>query len=109
MRTIREGLCRNFCPYYKPSKNEELACLGFAVIERLIGKGWSISFDVRDNGFEERTQTALLEVLCAACPFFENDCDFVTGSGYRPCGGFTLLVRLLDEKVVHIDDIKNII
>ena len=45
MTTIREELCRNFCPYYKPSKDEELACLGFSVIERLIGKGWAISFD----------------------------------------------------------------
>ena len=80
MTTIREGLCRNFCPYYKPSKDEELACLGFTVIERLIGKGWAISFDTRDKGFEERTKKVLLEVLCAACPFFENDCDFVTGS-----------------------------
>jgi hypothetical protein len=109
MTTIREGLCRNFCPYYKPVKDEELACLGFTVIERLIEKGWEISFDTCDKGFEERTQKALLAVLCAACPFFESDCDFVTGSSHPPCGGFTLLGRLLDKKVIHIDDIKNII
>ena len=109
MTTIREELCRNFCPYYKPSKDEELACLGFAVIERLIGKGLAISFDTQDKGFEERTKKVLLEALCAACPFFENDCDFVTGSSHSPCGGFTLLGLLLDKKVIHIDDIKNII
>jgi hypothetical protein len=109
MTTIREGLCRNFCPYYKPSKDEELACLGFTVIERLIGKGCAISFDTHDNGFQERTKKMLLEVLCSACPFFANDCDFVTGSSHSPCGGFSLLCCLLDRKVIHIDDIKNII
>ncbi len=107
--TIREELCRNFCPYYKPSKDEELACLGFTVIERLIGKGWTIPFDTPDHGCEERTKGMLLEVLCTACPFFENDCDFVTGSSHSPCGGFTLLGCLLDRQVIHIDDIKNII
>ena len=56
MTTIREGLCRNFCPYYKPSKDEELACLGFTVIERLIGKGWTIPFDTPDNGCEDKNQ-----------------------------------------------------
>ena len=109
MTTLREGLCRNFCPYYKPSKDEELACLGFAVIERLIGKGWKIPFDTPDKGCEERTKRVLLEVLCTACPFFENDCDFVTGSRHPPCGGFTLLILLLEKKFIHIDDIKNII
>jgi len=109
MTTIREELCRNFCPDYKPSKDEELACLGFTVIERLIGKGCAISFDTHDKAFEERTKKVLLEVLCAACPFFENDCDFVTGTSHSPCGGFTLLGRLLGKKVIHIDDIKNII
>jgi len=109
MTTLREKLCRNFCPYYKPSQDEELACLGFTVIEKLIGRGRAISFDAQDKGFEERTQKTLLEVLCAACPFFENDCDFVTGSSHSSCGGFTLLGRLLDKKVIHIDDIKNII
>jgi hypothetical protein len=109
MTTIREKLCRNFCPYYKPLKDEELACLGFTVVERLSGKGWAISFDTHDKGFEEQTKKVLLEALCAACPFFENDCDFVTGSSNSPCGGFTLLGLLLDKKVIHIDDIKNII
>jgi len=109
MTTIREELCRNFCPYYKPSQDEELTCLGFAVIERLIGKGLKIPFDTPDIVCEERTIKVLLEVLCTACPFFENDCDFVTKSSQSSCGGFILLGRLLDKKVIHIDDIKNII
>jgi hypothetical protein len=109
MTTLREKLCHNFCPYYKASRDEELACLGFTVIERLIGKGWTLPFATPDKGFQESTKKALLEALCAACPFFERDCDFVTGAGRPPCGGFTLLGRLLDKKEIHIDDIKNII
>jgi hypothetical protein len=109
MTALREKLCRNFCPYYKVSKNEELACLGFTVTETLIGKGWKIPFAAPDKGYRERTKKVLLEVLCAACPFFESDCDFVLGASRTSCGGFTLLGHLLERKIIHIDDIKNII
>jgi hypothetical protein len=107
--TIRKKLCQNFCPYYKSSKNEELACLGIAVIERLIGKGLAVAIEPEDKDPGETTKKTLLDALCTACPFFENDCDFAAGSGHSPCGGFIVLCILLDKKAVCIDDITNII
>ena len=72
--------------------------------------------------------------MCIACPFYENDCDFIIKSSLSPfskggqggiinskeglsdkekhpppCGGFMLLGHLLRKKIIGIDDIKNII
>lgn len=104
---IRNKLCRNFCKYYKPSKKEEFACIGFLAIERLIGRGKRIPF----RAFKERmhllTQEVLIKNLCVLCPFYEDDCDFVRQKGAPPCGGFLLLGHLLETKAISIDNIRD--
>lgn len=100
-------LCREFCHYYKPSKNSELACMGSIVVERLLNKNLNIPFD-KPKKFDIVTEKKLEQTLCPPCPFYENDCDFVQ-SGLAPCGGFILLGDLLEKNIISIDDIRNII
>ncbi len=110
-----EKVCRDFCSYYKPSKDEELACRGFTVIERLILRGMEIvpeksarhfhSVQFRDNDIGR----GLIRKVCQKCPFYEKDCDFAEEkAGALPCGGFILLAHLIESAMIGIDDIENI-
>ena len=108
--SLRERLCLQFCPYYKPSKNEELACKGFLVAEGLIKKGKEIPFIKSDKPLEADTEKILRENLCVSCSFNERDCDYAQKEeGASPCGGFLLIGKLLETQVVMVDNIKDII
>jgi len=102
-------LCRNFCQYYKPGKNEELACQGFVVFHRLIGKGRQLSQEkprrtaVPDAG----TIEGLKGRVCASCSFQKADCDFVLSGGMAsPCGGYALLFHLLGRGDLTLEEIE---
>ena len=131
MDEIKKELCQKFCPYYKPLKKDELACMGFLVVERLLKKGEKILFDKSKKKLDAVTQEILIQNMCIACLFYENDCDFIVKSPHPPftkgriidskegfsdneehpppCGGFILLGHLLEKNIISIDDIKNII
>ncbi len=106
--SLKKKLCLNFCPFYKPSKDNDLACVGFLVIERLIKKGTKISFKKIKGTLDGMTEKLLKKHLCTVCPFYENDCDFaVQKENALPCGGFILLGHLLETNIITIDDISN--
>ena len=102
-------LCPNFCAYYKPGKNEELACEGFLAVGRLIEKGQKVPLGKRPPSPSSPASAAgLREVLCRACPFHEADCDFILTNGKAaPCGGFVLLSHLLEAGDITLDEIKS--
>ena len=130
---MKHSLCEKFCPYYKPAKNEDLACLGFLIIERLTNKGVKITSEKRDRPLDPADSGRLLRNMCIRCPFYDDDCDFamvsrsnksvsstsakggngeqLPGQGHipSPCGGFILLGYLLGENIINIDDIKKLI
>lgn len=99
-------LCLNFCAYYKPSKSNELACLGYLVVEHLLKKGKKILFEKSDRILSQKTNDKLIKGMCISCPFHEKDCDFILHEGnLAPCGGFILLGQLLESELITIDDI----
>jgi ferredoxin-thioredoxin reductase catalytic subunit len=107
---LRERLCLQFCPYYKPLKNKEFACKGFLVVEGLIKEGKNIPFKKSDLRLEDDTEKSLRKNLCIPCPFHDSDCDFAQGEkGACPCGGFLLLGSLLETQVITIDNINDIL
>ena len=102
-------LCGNFCSYYKPSKDEELACRGFVVVKQLIERGKQVSFEESKRRSGPLTEEGLRKVLCPACPFYEGDCDFILQEGYAmPCGGFIFLGLLIESGMICIDDVQDI-
>jgi hypothetical protein len=103
---LEQILCLKFCTYYKPGKNEELACRGYMVVERLLREGKSIDLD-RTSGESSRIPTdRIVNALCLACDFQKQDCDFMLDRAARPCGGFVLLAQLLGTGVITIEDIR---
>jgi hypothetical protein len=104
--TLEQLVCFQFCPYYKPSKNEELACRGFLEVQLLLEKGRRISFENRGRAVGPETVKALVRKVCKACPFYREDCDFILkGAAASPCGGFLFLGQLVDDRAISVDDI----
>jgi len=104
-------LCRNFCQYYKPGRNEELACQGFVVVHRLIEKGGKLSQErpLRTAVPDAKTAEGLKGRVCAACAFREADCDFVLSGGTAsPCGGYALLLHLLGSGDLTLEELEGI-
>ncbi len=103
--TLEQTLCLKFCSYYKPGKNEELACKGYRVAERLLREGKRLDFE--NNSCESNPDPAdrMVKALCVSCDFHERDCDFMQDRTARPCGGFVFLEKLLGSGVITIEDI----
>jgi len=99
-------LCLKFCTYYKPGKNEELACKGFTVVEQLMHGGRQIVFERYGLEFDRTVQELLKQNMCLACAFHEQDCDFMLDRTARPCGGFVLISQLLGSGVIAIEEIE---
>jgi len=103
---LRKKICLNHCPYYKPSKDENMACLGFSVISRLITDNTKISFESVPDKPDESIARILTLDMCVSCPFFENACDFIAGDNDAlPCGGFILLADLIKKEIFTINDV----
>lgn len=107
--SLIENVCRNYCRYYKPSKDEELACKGFLIIERLIRDEKELTFEKSEAVLDPSAEETLVKNMCVACPFFPEDCDFsLKREGSFPCGGFVVVGRLVEIGRILIDDIRNI-
>jgi len=132
---MKSSICEKICPYYKPAKDESLACLGYLILEKLISKGVPIVCEKKNRALHHDDSERLLKYMCIKCPFYDDDCDFAlvsrsnSASGLvpsalphsregelsendrnpSPCGGFILLGYLLGENIIGIDDIRNLI
>jgi hypothetical protein len=113
---MRNKLCKNYCHYYKPDKDEDLACKGFVIAERLMEKGLKLSFEKNAGRPDHAIEEMLTKTMCIHCPFYEDDCDFAMECRNNekifpespPCGGFVFLGHLLEKNIIGIDDIRNI-
>ncbi|OGW35596.1 MAG: hypothetical protein A2X58_10305 [Nitrospirae bacterium GWC2_56_14] len=103
---LTQAVCLRLCSYYKPGRDEELACQGYLVLERLAQQGILIDNKNTDHLRDRAGEEPLVQALCMACPFHEQDCDFMENSALPPCGGFLLLMQLLGKKKISIDDVK---
>jgi hypothetical protein len=127
-KALSRGLCKAYCQFYKPAKDEDLACMGFIVAERLFERGLPVLSHALPGPPAEtaeiglplpETIVMLIARICRVCPFFESDCDFidfhkrgavnVQQPGAIPCGGFLFLGRLIDKKLIDIKDINQVI
>ncbi len=102
---MKNSLCLPFCAYYKPGKNEELACRGYVVVERLMQSGKIVSAGGADRVFDRNRAEAMVKALCGVCDFQKDGCDFMLDRSVPPCGGFVLLARLLEAGIITINDI----
>lgn len=104
--TLVKTLCLKHCSYYRPGKNEELACQGFRVVERLMQAGRTILMENPGVSANKQVMDQLIQSLCSVCTFHEYDCDFFQDGVSQPCGGFMLLSQLLGSGKITIAEIR---
>lgn len=102
---LEKTLCLTYCAYYKPDKNEELICNGYAVVEHLIKKGKIIISERSKTEIDCVIMDLLIKKICIACDFHEQDCDFMQNRTAPSCGGFILLAQQLMSGKITLDDI----
>ncbi|MDA8079175.1 MAG: hypothetical protein M0Z79_09595 [Nitrospiraceae bacterium] len=106
---LREQLCGRYCSFYKPSRDEAVACGGYRVIEKLSA---TMSLDLVScaETSSSYTRERISAVLCAACPFYRDDCDFARNvTDAPPCGGLIAIASLVEQDSISIDDLLSVL
>ncbi len=116
---LQELLCAQYCSFYKPGRDEELACIGFTLLGILMEQGMKLPANTDRILLGMKTENELFRSICSCCSFFEEDCDFAAWkrveSGntaceeVNPCGGFLCLGYCIDQGTVDIEDINRVI
>ncbi len=122
---MREVICRRYCSYYKPQKNEAEKCLAFELLNAWAaqapemraalarspetvadadflpirsepnGNTGALGNQDRAPGKEISLQT-IEKIICSHCVFRSQGCDFANKvPGAAPCGGVRALGLLL--------------
>jgi radical SAM protein with 4Fe4S-binding SPASM domain len=134
---MREVICRRYCSYYKPQKNEAEKCLAFELLnawathapemraalvrgpETVLEAGsLPIESGCNDNsgasGNQDRdlgkeiSLKTIEKIICSHCVFRSHGCDFANKvPGEAPCGGVRVLGLLLVEGKVSEKDLTE--
>ena len=117
-RRLVETVCGEYCAFFKPGKDEELACRGLLVLQELSRRRKDLP---RPEKSEMRKETGeyLEALLCLSCPFSSDGCDFAAGNRGEnsppgpgeviPCGGFLFLGYCLDQGTIDIQLLNEVI
>jgi hypothetical protein len=90
-----EHICGRFCSFYRPGK-KILQCGSFKVRREILSPGElrriaeSTAPEYDLTGDED-----INELVCSRCDFTADGCDFYQGLDSPPCGGYTIVRRLL--------------
>jgi hypothetical protein len=98
---LASSLCAEYCVFYRPEKDEELACKGYLVVRRLVEQERDLFSERGHGSLSIEAEDALFHAMCRECAFFGGDCDFASWKrgesprtsreAVKPCGGFLLL------------------
>jgi len=112
-------LCAPYCSFYKPGKDEELACNGFSVLLKLSASGYESPVRPEKGDLQEKTEEDLFGAICRRCPFFDEDCDYASWrrgeqtarlrKEINPCGGFLFLGLCMEQGAMDIQAVNRVI
>ncbi|MCX7913844.1 MAG: hypothetical protein N2511_04590 [Thermodesulfovibrionales bacterium] len=93
-------ICRGFCKFYKEGK-EDLYCGGYNILKKNLTveeiQLFSSLLSQKPSFEGLRSSTAFFkEFICERCAFQSDGCDFIEGLPSPPCGGYVLIVGLIN-------------
>ena len=98
---MQRVVCERLCVFYKPEK-EEMKCGTMEFLERNLTRTEILSFAGRARPLVEASahDDEIRHMVCeSVCEFWKtDDCDFRLGKPSAPCGGYSVVAALLDEK-----------
>ena len=103
-------ICRQFCAFYRPGREEAEKCLAFSVAAQVLRRRPellpALSALPQPGGVAVE---AAARVLCPRCVFRRHGCDFARGeTGASPCGGLTALAALLMDGELSPPDLEEL-
>ncbi len=112
-----ELVCGGYCTFYKKDRQEQMACQGLIVAEKLLRDE---ELPVPDKiDISRQAGDSLSRILCPVCPFVVDGCDYAAWSrnellsteqsGVQPCGGFLFLAACIDRGIVDIGSVNRVI
>ena len=93
---MESAICRKYCSFYKPGKNEPSKCgtvefLRRNLTEREVRQAVSQAPPQYDLSSDE----TIKRLICRNCEFLVDGCDFRDGVESPPCGGYFVVEHLL--------------
>ncbi|UCF30868.1 MAG: hypothetical protein JSV26_00025 [bacterium] len=108
-------VCRGFCEYYREGLGGEDQCAGFAAVVRGVEIGTISVGNLRQLvGIvpgPARRSSFLVDRLCRNCSYLADGCDYmapVPVRGSSPCGGYRLLLGLLEAESLTTEDLQTV-
>jgi hypothetical protein len=115
---FKNYVCSPYCMFFKEGKNEEMACRGAEVIEKmvmqhLIDPNTLPRFE-KNSRWWKNYKKIFGKYICSACAFREQNCNFVSGAieageedKIEPCGGFILLALLIENDFIDMTSLET--
>ncbi|GER93278.1 hypothetical protein A45J_1014 [hot springs metagenome] len=98
-RAYTNIICKGFCKYYKEGK-EELHCGGYEILRNnftpyelktLVGL-LKCRNEIKNHITAKNNR--LINLICARCDFFIEECDYTYNYAGPPCGGYIIINQL---------------
>ncbi|GAB6184045.1 hypothetical protein [Thermodesulfovibrio hydrogeniphilus] len=89
-------ICKKFCSYYKPGKETE-TCGGYDYIQQYLTPSELNSVLKIYNLNKDILSSHSASFLCEKCSFKEDGCDFFVNKSSNPCGGYSIIIGLLNH------------
>jgi hypothetical protein len=93
-----EIICKELCKYYREGK-EELHCNGYVFLRdnftpHELKTMLDLSKPQKDMKYEIPDEDEeLINLVCAKCDFFIDECDYTDNRSGPPCGGYLIIKR----------------
>lgn len=103
-KSYTQCICETACVFYRPGK-EELLCAGYRYltctysVDKLKELTRQISMNSHmPEGVERYKNQDMETLLCEHCDFRIDGCDFADNCSGPPCGGYLIVLRLVQDQ-----------
>jgi len=94
-RSCADLICKRFCTFYKPGR-ELMGCGSYVFLRANLSPGeLRRAAEETKPGYDLSEDESVRELLCERCEFASEGCDFHLGLASPPCGGYTIVKRLV--------------